>query len=269
MNVITDTWRQLIRRKLWPVALLLIGGLVAVPLVLAKEPAAPTVTPTARTASKDTTGATIVTLADASAEPERRRVLGATKDPFEPAPLPKAKKSKKSKKAEATPTPTSTPTHDTGGGSSGGGSQGPPESAPPSSPEPTATPEPTVPKYTIKVNFGPITGDPAPALLERLEPLPNDESPVLVYEGVEDGGKVAVFSIPGTVAAEGDGTCDPDPASCSTLKLRAGDTEFITVSDTDEENAQPVQYQLELVKIYTKKTAVSDTGVTPASDDPA
>ena len=38
MNVITDTLRGLVRRKLWPVALLLVGALVAVPLMLAKDP---------------------------------------------------------------------------------------------------------------------------------------------------------------------------------------------------------------------------------------
>jgi hypothetical protein len=249
MNAITETWRQLVRRKLWPLALLLVGGLVAVPLLLAKDPATPVPTPVAHVGS-DATGTPIVSLADASAPTERRRVLGHAKDPFAPAPLPKAKKSKK-KKAEATPTPTSTPS------SSGGGSQSPPSSAPPAAPEPTATPGVTVPKYAIKVNFGLVDSDPAPLTLARLDPLPSEETPVLVYESVEDGGKVAVFSIPGTVTAEGDGKCDPTPENCATLKLRAGETEFITVADTGDESLD-AQYQLELVKIYPKKTVVAD-----------
>src|SRR3954462_5715405 len=43
MKLVTDTWRQLVQRRLWPVALLLLGALVAVPFVLGKspEPAAP------------------------------------------------------------------------------------------------------------------------------------------------------------------------------------------------------------------------------------
>ena len=41
MNLITDTLQGLVRRKLWPVALLLVGALVAVPLVLAKTPEPP------------------------------------------------------------------------------------------------------------------------------------------------------------------------------------------------------------------------------------
>ena len=38
MSVLTDIWRQLVQRRLWPVAVLLIAALVAVPLLLAKDP---------------------------------------------------------------------------------------------------------------------------------------------------------------------------------------------------------------------------------------
>ena len=41
MNVVTNTWRQLVRNKLWPVAVLLLAALVAVPVLLAREPEAP------------------------------------------------------------------------------------------------------------------------------------------------------------------------------------------------------------------------------------
>ena len=38
MSIVTDTWRQLVRRRLWPVAVLLVAALAAVPLLLAKDP---------------------------------------------------------------------------------------------------------------------------------------------------------------------------------------------------------------------------------------
>jgi hypothetical protein len=255
MNAITDTWRQLVRRKLWPLVLLLVAALVAVPYLLAKEPAAAVTPPAAHAAGADASSATVVTLADDAVPAGRRRVLGPAKDPFEPAPLPKAKKAKK---AKATPTPTAAPTDS----SPGGGSTAPPSSGPPAGPEPTATPQPTIPKYSIKVKFGPTDGDTTTSTLQRLEPLPSVESPVLVYEGVEDGGKVAVFSIPGTVTAQGDGVCDPAPEECATLRLKAGETEFVTVTDTGDA-AVDAQYQLELVKIFTKETvAESDSSAT-------
>ena len=41
MSAVTNMWRQLVQRRLWPVAILLIAALAAVPLTLAKEPEAP------------------------------------------------------------------------------------------------------------------------------------------------------------------------------------------------------------------------------------
>ena len=47
MSVINDTWRFLVQRRLWPVAILLIAAAVAVPKLLAKEPTAAPVPPAA------------------------------------------------------------------------------------------------------------------------------------------------------------------------------------------------------------------------------
>ena len=35
MSVLNDTWRYLVQRKLWPLAVLLLAALVAVPMVMA------------------------------------------------------------------------------------------------------------------------------------------------------------------------------------------------------------------------------------------
>ncbi len=97
MNLITDSLRGLVQRKLWPVALLLVGALVAVPVVLSKPPTtAPASSPNAKQKTEPIP-ATFVSSADATEATEaaeRRRVLGDVKDPFEPAPLKKAKKKK-------------------------------------------------------------------------------------------------------------------------------------------------------------------------------
>src|SRR3954452_23518804 len=102
MNLITDTWRQLVRRRLWPVALVLFAALVAVPLTLAKQPATAAPASVAAAATPATATDGYVKLATDTATAKRRRVLGAEKDPFEPAPLPKAKKKKHAAKAAAT-----------------------------------------------------------------------------------------------------------------------------------------------------------------------
>jgi hypothetical protein len=263
MNLITDTLRQIVRRKLWPVALLLIGALVAVPLVLAKNPEAEPIAQAANANKVESLPATFVSAADtATAETaKRRRTLGMSKDPFEPAPLPKAKKAKKAAEKDDAKADTTdaTPKDDTsssgGGAAAPGGATTPPVSA---APTPTPAPTVTVPAFSVKVRFGTTESDPLPgSTIERLSVLPDEANPVVVYRGVEDGGKVAIFELTGDVVAEGDGTCAPTPEDCQYVKLRAGETEFITVSDTVTdagETATPVQYQLDLVKIYKKRT---------------
>jgi hypothetical protein len=259
MSLITNPFQQLIRRKLWPVALLLVAALVAVPLKLTKKPEPAPALPAsamARAEQQEALAKPIVSLAnpsDTETGKQRRRVLGQVKDPFEPAPLPKAKKKKK---AEATPTPASAPS---------GGNSAPPSSGPPSSPTPAPTPTVTIPKGSIKVKFGTIDTTLTEAMFGKLDPLPSDDNPVLVFEGLDGG--TAVFSVPGLVTGEGDGKCLPDPSDCATVKLHAGDTEFLTVTDPAD-SSKSVQYQLELVKVYTKKTVVAAgaAGTTESSD---
>jgi hypothetical protein len=261
MNAILEPFKSLWRRKLWPVAVLLVGALAAVPIVLAKEPvAAPA--PAANAAAKANQGmpATFVAAADPAEEGDRRRVLGEAKDPFAPAALSaKAKAARKKAAAKRKATEKSSKESpageksSTGGdnstGSAGGGStpSGPPASAAP-------TPTVTVPKYSVKVRFGSTDAEQEPAAktVERLAVLPDDENPLVVYRGVEDGGKVAVFELTGTVVAIGDGKCEPNPDNCQILKLRAGETEFLTISDTGDET--DAQYQLSLLKINQKQT---------------
>jgi hypothetical protein len=248
MNAIKDTMRALVRRKLWPLAVLLVAALVAVPYKLAKDPTIAPAATVAHSSAKSSDGTPIVALADNTAT-GRKRVLGQAKDPFEPAPLPKSKKKKAKAAATATPAPTSTPDS----GSPSGGSEAPPSSAP-TNPEPSGT---RVPKYAIKVNFGSTQSDPESMTIARLDPLPDADSPVLVYDHAEQGGKVAVFEVTGNVTAEGDGKCYPSASECAELKLHVGDVEFITVTDTGDTSTD-AQYQLELLKIYSKATVVAD-----------
>ena len=91
MSVINDTWRFLVQRRLWPVAILLIAAAVAVPKLLAQEPAAPvTAAVVAVKGDKNAVLATepIVALAADADRSGRRQVLGSRKDPFKPKATP-------------------------------------------------------------------------------------------------------------------------------------------------------------------------------------
>jgi hypothetical protein len=264
MTVLTHTLRDLVRRRLWPVALLLVAALVAVPVVLAKPathaPASPATTSAApvatpadsyvELASNDTTTTT------------RRRVLGAHKDPFEPAPLPKVKHRKHAKKASvakaaATATPTAAPASSGGTSvSTSTGSTGVTGGSVPSVPVvavPTATPAPVkhFPANSVVVRFGKTGEKKTVSTLTSLETLPSSSSPLLVFMGFHNGGKVAEFMLTGDVTAEGDGTCTPSEKDCETLLLRRDQTEFLTFSGTGADG----EYELDLNSLHPSKTA--------------
>ena len=264
MNVVTNTWRQLVRRRLWPVALLLLAALAAVPVVLARgpepvaEPAGPA--PAVTGDAGDALAEPVVAKVAAEDRSHRRRVLGARKDPFRPAPLPKPKKPKAKKASGDTP---STSKHDGGGSvaptstapSSGltspvVGGGGPSVSVPPT-PVPAA-PKPAKKHYpagSLIVRFGDATGDSLERMLVRkLDPLPDDETPMLVYMGLTKNHKKAIFLIDDAVTPDGDGTCKPHPASCETIELSKGETEFFEVTDP-ETGEVGAQYQLDVVAI--------------------
>jgi hypothetical protein len=261
MNVFANTWRQLVRRRLWPVAVLLLAGLAAVPFVLAKEPAPVVPTPPppveeTTAAEEAATGDPLVALAEqGDSAVKRRRVLGARKDPFEPAPPPKAKKSQEQPDPVDVPEEPELPSDPSGGAPSEAPSMpvAPPVEVP-------AEPEPkkkTYPPDSLTVRFGSPEGGLERRTLTKLSPLPaaNDpgdaENPVLVYTGLTKDGKSAIFMVDQAAEATGDGSCEPHPSNCETIHLRKGETEFFDIKD--DSGIVVAQYQLDLVDIHTRK----------------
>ena len=85
MSVFKDIWRFLVQRKLWPVAILLVAAAVAVPKLLAKEPAVPVGRPSSPSRRQDSVLATepIVALAADGDRAARRQVLGSPQEPLQ------------------------------------------------------------------------------------------------------------------------------------------------------------------------------------------
>jgi hypothetical protein len=71
--------------------------------------------------------------------------------------------------------------------------------------------------------------------------------------GLLGDGKTAVFLVDHGVRAIGDGECHPTPESCETIRLQAGETEFLDVVDASGNVTG--QYQLDLIKIHKSETA--------------
>jgi hypothetical protein len=265
MTHITDVWQALVRRRLWPVAVLLLGALVAVPMLLAKDPAPAPVPQGSSLPAGLTKGAgaetakPVVSLADEGAA-RRRRVLGARKDPFQPAPVPRAAASDTapadSNAGDSVPV--------TGGGSAAPDSSGSGGAPVTGGPGTTVAPpkKKTFPADSLTVRFSADGGESNKFVLETLQPLPRntdgaDSTAFLVYLGLVKGGKEAKFLVDASVTAQGDGRCESpsgNPDDCTTLYLRAGETEFLDIMDADGTTAT-AQYQFDLVSIHASKRA--------------
>ena len=259
MSVITDTWRFLKERRLWPVAILLIVAAVAVPQLLASEPTAAPAPPAAAVKSDSASVLAtepIVARADDSDRSGRRQVLGSRKNPFKPqatpTPVPKAK--------ETAPAPTAPTTTEEAAKAPDGSSVG-------GSPAPVTpiTPAPVKKKYelnelTVRFGASESTTRPPRKDVKRLQALPSSEEPVLIYLGVLKDKKTAVFLVDSGIIAQGDGTCMPSRTSCETIHIKEGETEFFDVASEDagdESTASEgsgAQYQLDVLKIRKKST---------------
>ncbi|HKH18490.1 MAG TPA: hypothetical protein VKA57_13270 [Solirubrobacteraceae bacterium] len=245
MKAINDIWRQLVGRRLLPVAIILAAALVAVPFALGKDSAeapAPNLLPVDENAAAATK--TVVSLATPSTK--RRAVLGSKTNPFLGEKLPKAKKAKAAKKSTS-----QAPDAATGGSSpdtpvSGGGGSVPFT--------PVAPVTPTAPKhryerYDLTVRFGDATSDSLErGTLSLLDPLPSADEAVIAYVDVSNDGKSAVFMLDEGVVANGDGECRGDTNECETVRLKAGETEFFDVMD--ELGNVAASYQLDVIKIH-------------------
>ena len=69
--------------------------------------------------------------------------------------------------------------------------------------------------------------------LKKLDMLPNQAAPLLIFMGVSDNAGNAVFLVDSTLSAAGEGKCKPSRDDCAFLYLGAGAEEEFTNDDND------------------------------------
>jgi len=239
MTFLRNLQHDLVDKKLWPVALVLVVALIAIPLILSaggddKAPLATTTTPAdSEVAAVPPSGSEVSVTAEESV---LRKRGGKTRDPFKQQYVP----------PDVTVDGPSTTTPETGGTSTtpttGDGTTTTP-GAPTDEPELPAVDPLDV--YRVSLRFGEPGEQRTIRDIARLSPLPNSDRPFFVFLGVLNGGKRAVFLVSSDATATGDGTCRPTKLSCETVELEKGETEFF---DYQTESGV-VQYQLDLVNV--------------------
>lgn len=243
MRAVRDVWAELVERRLWPVALLLVAALVAVPVVLAKQPSAePAATatdvpPAAAAAAADLrSGEPVVSVArDAAADAPLR---GRAKNPFKQQHVPPPVTGADGAPAGGVLVPGSGGDGSGGAGTGGGGGQG----APPK----------TYTYASIDVRFG-KAASPLRELhdVPRLTPLPGAAQPIVVFMGMRADHETAVFLVSTDVHAQGEGRCVPSKKLCEAIELKRDE---IALLDWAEPDGSVTQYELDLVDVTLHQT---------------
>jgi hypothetical protein len=265
--------RDLFERRLWPLAIVIVAAIVAVPFVLHSHPAGGDVAPPPATKGgpSSSTSPHHVHATRRRATPQSHR-----RDPFaEAAVLNAAGKDSASSTAAKATASTSAPTappstssansapssapssgntvssaSSSGGDTSSSPSQSSATTTPPATTTPATTPAPTTTPATTTPGTTPVDGSTptkrwniysvdvrigAPGAgvvhkdIPRLSPLPTERSPQVMYMGVADNGRRAVFALGAGVEAGAVGAvrsagafCDPSRADCALLVIPAG-----------------------------------------------
>jgi hypothetical protein len=265
MKLVRNVLHDLVEKKLWPVAIALAAGLVAVPVVLggssdAGTPAtdvaqAPAVNGLAN--HRDAARGQVVSLEEQAAGAVKRD--GRVRNPFVQHHVPKVKDAAATTDAAVQATKSlvdglggSTPS---GGGStpSTGGST--PAPSPGGSTDNGSSNDTKNAKatYHVSLKFGEVGAQKTYKDVARLTPLPSSTNPFFVFLGVSDDAKSAVFLVDADAVPSGDGTCQPSEDVCEEVVLKKGDIEFFELQSG---TAGVVQYELDLTSI-SKSTAAT------------
>ena len=108
--------------------------------------------------------------------------------------------------------------------------------------------------YSVDLRFGQDGKLSARTDVPRLSPLPSAGDPFFVFLGVLADGKTATFLVSSDAEATGDGKCLPTTESCQRIEMQAGDTEFFDVVTPEGETKQ---YQLDLVRVQREQKATA------------
>ena len=266
MNVVRNLFSDLVARRLWPVAAVLVALTVAVPVIVvggAEEVEPPRAAPP--------TAAGVQPAVSPGAEQPRGGRGPIGRNPFEQREAPAAPAA-----PDATPTAPAAPGVPAGTGVGAGAVAAAPtlagstggtalsglddigvvpvdggSSSPSQSSGDRASADDKV-SYAVDLRIGRDGDLRSRKDVARLSPLPSQEDPFFVFLGVAADGETALFLISSDATVTGDGTCRPTPEACDLVEMKAGQTELFDVATPD---GQTVKYQLEVTAVRRVRSA--------------
>jgi hypothetical protein len=215
-------------------------ALVAVPVVLSKSSETPAAAPT--TARKAPDPKDLKALASVKLDQADER--GSSLDTFDPSDpfRPPKKITKRSRQGEdvGSSIASETPTGDSGGapgptgdtGTTGGGGTGDTGTTG-GGDDGSGTTTTTQYRYVVDLTFTANGRTRHIKGMDRLDMLPSEESPLLLFLGVSANAGNAVFLVDSTLQAAGEGKCKPRASDCSFLYIGAGSEHEFTNEEGD------------------------------------
>lgn len=232
--------RDLVEKKLWPIAAVLLAALVAVPVLIGGSSSdAPAPAPVAAAPSEPGSGAStsLVTVTEQIVTGRDDRE-GKIDDPiYDPPEPPPAESSSGAGSADATSATTA------------GGS---PSSEQPAETTPAAPAAPAIaPVYYRTVVRWSQSGDAKARPISRLTPLGGLIDTAALYLGVtKSNATYAVFLLGVNATSEGEAVCEGE--GCRVILLKSGQTQLVTVQPPDGSEAR--QYELSVVSAKSVET---------------
>jgi hypothetical protein len=253
--------RDLIDKRLWPVALALLVAIVVIPVVLGRSSDDAAVTPAAVPAAPAQPGADTAIKVSAPAVLGHSRP-GDVDDPFYSPSQPvdasaASTTSSTSTSVPATSSTTTTPSTSGGSGGSGSGSgsgSGGESPSPSTQAPPAPTEQRTYSFYRPRVRFG-ADENAAVSGLSRLESLGDSANPAALYLGPTANHTRAVFLLaPNAVVTTGEADCGE--TTCRIVALKAGQS--ITLGVIGASGYVEQSYVLTVDEMHEQKVGSED-----------
>ena len=263
----SNLWADLREKRLLPVAVLLLAGLIAVPVVLKKSPEEPP--PAQPVAAQQQTAPEPKQLKGlATVQLEETEIGGGSSlDTFDPANpfrpperiVEEAEEELGDDGSEPDDVTLSEELVESGSGvgetGSGGGDTGADtggDTGDTGDGDGTTT-ETTEYTYVLDVTFTNNGRTRKIKGLEKLDMLPSTASPLLLFLGVSANAGNAVFLVDSTLETAGEGRCEPSKAECAFLHLGAGSEHMFTNADGDSYRLRVDQ--IRKVKVESRASA--------------
>jgi hypothetical protein len=269
-NFLLDLWHDLRAKRLWPIAVTLVVGIAAVPVVLLKKESPATPPPATAQVQPAVDKVPSVTLDTAALQKPSDLAAFSQKNPFKPLKdLPK-----KAPAVTGSSSGGSSSSSGSGGSSSSSGSSGSSGGSSSSGSRstsgggtkaPTTTTSTTYYAYRADIKFGAPGKEKTVKQVPAFSLLGDAKSPPAMFMGITDDHKSAVFALDvATYTATGEHECKPSAGNCEFIYLSVDEAHNETVFSSIDGTTT---YNLKLLSI--KRVILDPKSVTNVPTAPA